>query len=298
MVAESPAFAIAARLASRRDHIIDVLIAERAPKLAANPAWTLMRPLIYLMLDYGKARTLADAIAPMGGRAALELISELLEVTVEVHGLERAPKSGRLIAVCNHPSGIADGIAVWDVLKGPRPEVMFYANSDVHRVTPRFDEVLIPVEWVEAKRTRERTRTTLVLTREAMEAEKALVIFPAGRLARRTLGPIGRGGRRLSDPPWAPSAFSVARKYDAPILPMHLAGPWSSLFHFFDGFSGELRDITLFHELLNKRGRRFRLTIGEPVAAADLPADPAEAALAMKDHVERALPRQERGRWP
>jgi len=36
--------------------------------------------------------------------------------------------------------------------------VVFYANSDAHRVCPRFDETLIPVEWVAAKRTRERTR--------------------------------------------------------------------------------------------------------------------------------------------
>ena len=31
----------------------------------------------------------------------------------------------------------------------------------LQKVAPHFDEVLIPVEWVEAKRTRERTRLTL-----------------------------------------------------------------------------------------------------------------------------------------
>ncbi|MCA3758677.1 MAG: acyltransferase, partial [Phenylobacterium sp.] len=28
-------------------HIVDVLIAERAPRLAASPAWPLARPLLY-----------------------------------------------------------------------------------------------------------------------------------------------------------------------------------------------------------------------------------------------------------
>ena len=60
--------------------------------------------------------------------------------------------------VCNHPTGIADGVAVWDALKAIRPDLMFYANADAHRVSPKLDEVLIPVEWVEEKRTRERTR--------------------------------------------------------------------------------------------------------------------------------------------
>jgi len=265
------------------DHIVDVLIAERAPKLSASPAWPLLRPLLYALLDYGKARRLAETIAPMPGREALDLISRSLALKLAISGLERIPRNGRLIVVANHPTGLADGVAVFDALKAVRPDLCFYANADAHRVAPRFDEVLIPVEWVEAKRTRERLRLTLALTREALEAERALVIFPAGRLARR-----GPGGS-LSDPPWAASAVSLARKYETPILPIHLAGPWSSLFHLFDRVSSELRDITLFHEMLNKRGRAFTLTIGKPVPPTALGADPVETVARLKAHVERGL---------
>ncbi len=267
-----------------RDHIVDRLIAERAPKLAASAAWPVLRPSLYSVLDYGKARRMADAIAPMSGRAAIEHVSDLLKVRVQTRFAERVPRAGRLVVVCNHPTGIADGIAVFDALKALRPDLIFYANSDALRVAPRLGEVLIPVEWVEEKRTRERTRLTLTMTRQAMEAERALVIFPAGKLARQIKTGVAR------DLPWASSAFSVARKYDAPILPLHLAGPWPTLFHLFDGFSGELRDITLFHELLNKRGKAFRLTVGPPVSPAALPADPAQAAASMKTYVETILP--------
>jgi len=271
---------------SDRDHIIDVLIAERAPRLAASPVWPVARPLLYRMLDYDKARRMADAIAPMGGRNALEHVSDLLSVKVSVRGLERIPARGRLVLICNHPTGIADGVAVYDALKGLRPDICFYANSDAHRVSPGFGEVLIPVEWVEEKRTRERTRLTLQLTREAMEAERALTIFPAGRLARRQ--PNGE----LADPEWMSSALSIARKYDAPIVPLHLAGPWSTLFHFFNRFSNELRDITLFHELLNKRGRSFALTVGAPIPPEALEADITAATLALKRYIERTLPHE------
>jgi putative hemolysin len=266
-----------------RDHIVDVLIAERAPKLSGSPAWPLVRPLLYALLDYAKARRMADAIAPLPGAAALEHVSQLLSVKVTASGLDRIPRSGRLVVVCNHPTGIADGIAVHDVLKPLRPDLCFYANSDAHRVAPRLDEVLIPVEWVEAKRTRERTRLTLQLTRAALEAERCLVIFPAGRLARRS--PDGA----LADPPWAPSAVSLARKYEAPVVPIHVTGPWSTLFHLFNRFSPELRDITLFHELLNKRGRRFGLTVGHPIPPAALEGDALDLTLRLKHHVERSL---------
>ena len=142
------------------------------------------------------------------------------------------------------------------------------------------------MEWVEAKRTRERTRLTLQLTKEAMEAERALAIFPAGRLARRE--PDGS----LADPPWMASALSIARRYEAPVTPIHLTGPWSTLFHLFDRFSQELRDITLFHELLNKRGREFRLIVGQPVAPQALDPDANAASLALKAYVERILPNE------
>jgi len=262
----------------RHDHIVDVLIAERAPKLSVSPAWPLVRPLLYGLLDYRKAVAMADAIAPMSGRTAIEHVSRLLRVKVEVRGLERLPHTGRLVIVANHPTGIADGIAVHDALKQVRPDMVFYANSDAHRVSPRLAEVLIPVEWVEAKRTRERTRLTLQATRKALEAERALMIFPAGRLARRVDGV-------LTDKPWAPSALSIARKYAAPVAPLHVSGPWATLFHLFDKVSGELRDITLFHELLNKRGQSFRLIVGHPI-------DPEAIGSieALKAYVERALP--------
>ena len=266
-----------------RDHIVDRLIAERAPKLASSAAWPALRPLLYALLDYGKARRMADAIAPLPGRQALDFVSGLLALKLHSRGLDRAPAKGRLIVVCNHPTGIADGVAVFDALKALRPDICFYANADAHRVSPGFSEVLIPVEWVDAKRTRQKTRNTLVLTREALETERCLVIFPAGRLARRQPDGV------LRDPEWMSSAVSLARKYEAPVLPVHVAGPYSAMFHFFHGFSGELRDITLFHELLNKHGRPFDLTAGPLISPEALDGDPVEVTARLRAHVERGL---------
>ena len=46
-----------------RGHIVDQLIEERAPKLAASSLWPMVRPLLYKILDYRKARSMADTIA-------------------------------------------------------------------------------------------------------------------------------------------------------------------------------------------------------------------------------------------
>jgi putative hemolysin len=271
-------------------HIIDTLIAERAPRLTGSPAWSLVKPALYRLLDYRTARMMAETIEGLGGRAALDHVSGLLALSVDVKGLEHLPSSGRVIMVANHPTGIGDGVAVYDAVKTRRPDVVFYANADAHRVCKRFDEVLIPVEWVEEKRSRERMRLTLSMTREAMDADRALMIFPAGRLA------VKDADGRLTDPPWMASAVSIARKYAAPVVPIHIAGPWSTLFHLFDRVSRELRDITLFHELLNKQGRRFALTVGAPIDAEALPEDAVRATEVLKHYVERVLPHDPKSR--
>ncbi len=264
------------------EHVVDVLIRERAPGLSASAAWPLIRPLLYALLDYRGARHMAEAVASLGGRQAMDYASDLLSLGVASRGLERVPSSGRLIVIVNHPTGLADGVAVDVAFKPIRPDLLFFANADALRVNPRLAEVFIPVEWVEAKRTRERTRRTLTLARAALEAERPIVIYPAGRIARRRQGV-------LRDPTWAASALSLARRHHAPVLPVHLAGPPSTLFRLFDRFSGELRDITLFHELLNKRGGEFRLTVGPLIAPGAL-GDPAEVTPRLKAYVEQILP--------
>jgi putative hemolysin len=266
-------------------HIVDELIEERAPRLRASPVWPLVRPPLYAVLGYRKAREMADEVMRRSGPEAMQYVSGLLSLKVEVRGLERIPRSGRMVIVCNHPTGIADGIAMYDALKPVRPDAIFFANADALRVSQRLGEVVIPVEWVEAKRTREKTRDTLLRARDAFEQERCVVVFPAGRLATRGVDGL------LNDPLWQPSALSLARKYGAPVVPIHMIGPSSILFHLFHRVSQELRDITLFHEMLNKEGKSFRLIVGHPIPPDALDADATAGTAALKTFVERRLPR-------
>jgi len=273
-----------AALTSLEPHICDVLIAERAPRLTRSPFWPLVRPLLYWLLDYRAARRMAEGVADLSGQAAFDYMSDLLDLKVSTLNLDRIPASGRCIVVCNHPTGIADGVAVYDGIRQRRADAVFFANADALRVSARLDEIVIPVEWVVEKRTRQKTRATLDASRTAFEAERCVVMFPAGRLAR-----VSRDGSVI-DPEWAPTAASMARKFDAPVVPIHVSGPTSRLFHLFDRISRELRDITLFHELLNKRRKPFHLTVGKPIPPSRLDIDAARATCALKVFTERVLP--------
>jgi putative hemolysin len=91
------------------------------------------------------------------------------------------------------------------------------------------------------------------------------VIFPSGRLAKRR-------GLRLHEREWMASAAMIARKFDLPVIPVNVRARNSWLFYLFDLVHPTLRDITLFHETLNKDRQPFRITVGEPISPKALPA--------------------------
>lgn len=266
-------------------HIVDRLIEERAGRLARNPLlWGLIRTLLYPLLGYPKAIDMADALCSLEGRQALQHVTDLLELHLEVTGIKHIPASGACVVVANHPSGIADGIALHDALSHRRDDLMLFANRDALRVAPGLRDVVIPVEWVREKRTRERTRETIDAMRQAFADARAVILFPSGRIA-------ARHGQQIVEHPWEPTAVTLARKYDAPIVPVHIRSRASALFYLFRRVSDELRDITVFHEILSKKGASMGLTIGAPIPAAALRGKAVDAVAELQRFVEQDLSR-------
>jgi putative hemolysin len=264
-------------------HIVDQLIEERAQGLRADPlVWPLVRTFLYPVLRYRAAVQMADRIGPMDGREVMATVSDMLRIRLNVEGAHHIPRSGPVLIAPNHPTGIADGFAVHGALLSARPDMIFFANRDALRVAPNLRDVLIPVEWVNEKRSRERSRETLRSTAEAFRGGRAVVLFPSGRLAKMT--PEG-----LREQPWQNSIVSLARKYDAPIVPVHITAQNSWLYYFFWRVSPELKDMTLFHELLNKRGAMYRLQFGELIQPRALPDDINLGAQRLQTFVEQNL---------
>lgn len=263
-------------------HIVDTLIAERGEKIVHNPLWPVMRPFLYTLLRYAKAIEFANDIANMPGFQAFDYLSGILQLDINVRYGERIPGQGGFIMVSNHPTGIADGVAVFDLLKTTRPDMMFFANRDAIRVNPRFAEIIIPVEWREEHKTKLKARETLQLTNRAIQEQKATVLFPSGRIAYWANG-------RLNERPWKTSAVGLSRKYNLPILPVNMTARNSGLFYWFAKWSTELRDMTVFHELLNKKGDRFDFTVGNLIAPEQLSGDPVEVTAALERHTVHAL---------
>ena len=72
----------------------------------------MVRPVLYALLGYRKARMMADAIADLSGPDALLYCSRLLRLKTRALFLDRIPATGRCVIVGNHPTGIADAFLI------------------------------------------------------------------------------------------------------------------------------------------------------------------------------------------
>ena len=263
-------------------HIVDALIAERGKLVMASPWWPFIKPFAYKILRYRSAVDMADTIAQMEAVDVFAHLSKLLTLQVTTLGLERVPTTGPVVLVSNHPTGIADGIVLYDAIKSRRTDLAIFANRDAIRINPRLAEMIIPVEWRADFKSRAKSKETIKIASSAFATERVVVLFPSGRLAYWHDG-------KLTERPWMTSALALARKNKAPIIPMHMGGRNSGLFYFLARVSTELRDMTVFNELLNKKDAAFNVHFGKPIRPEKLQGDLTELTEQMRIHCAETL---------
>jgi putative hemolysin len=255
---------------------LDQLIEERAPWFRrGGPHIGLARSLLNRVLQYDRTLKIGEALEPMPARDIMESLADLIALHVDVAGLENVPRQGPAMVVSNHPTGIADGIVLFGALAQVRPDLFFFANADAIRILPQLEDLIAPVEWRPEKRSHKQNRETMAYAHRAFGEGRLAVLFPSGRLAKRRW-------LKLHERPWLPSGAMLVRKYNLPVVPLHITARNSALFYLFDRIHPTLRDITLFHEVLNKTRQPYRVTVGRPIDPAALPAGSAEATEMMR----------------
>ena len=262
---------------------LDPLIAERAPWFfSGKPHHALFRSVLMHLLQYPRTLDLAAEFRDLPSDEIFRRMQALIVRDLRVEGLENIPATGPALIVCNHPTGIADGLLLHAVVSAVRDDLFIYANHDIIRVLPQLTDLIAPVEWRHDKRSHAKTRATMDYTRAALEQGRIGLIFPSGRLAKRS-------GLHLQERPWMASAATIAKKFDAPVIPLRIHARNSALFYALDAIHPTLRDVTLFHEVLNKAGHTYKISIGRTIAPSTLPRNSEDGIALLRDAV-LALP--------
>lgn len=195
---------------------------------------------------------------------SLDAITNELQVRVDVDqkSLSNIPATGPTIIICNHPTGIVDGIIMLQAVTQIRQDVKFLGNFLLTHVEP-IRPYLIAVNPFEERKGGNLAGLKLGLKHLADGG--CLLLFPAGEVSTWQ-----KGWREIADKKWDSAAVKLMRKSGATIVPCWIDGRNSLTFRLLGKIHPRLRTAMLCREVFNKRGRTFPIIIGSPLSAARL----------------------------
>jgi putative hemolysin len=264
-------------------HIVDELLYERTDTLRKFPLlWKVITSWCLPLFKYQAAVEWADRLGPRDGFEGRTLFADYLDLDVRVTGLEHVPRSGRLLIAANHPTGIVDALAVYAAVDAIRPDARYFSNRDIVRIAPKMRDFVIPLEWLRRRRTTSALRETLEASVKAFREDRAVVIFPGGGIARGSLS-------GLKELEWLTATAKLMRRYQCPVLPIHIRARNSWLYYTLEAIHHEIRDLSRFREVMGKRRQRFDLTIGPAIQPDEVGGTLSEATAALQTYVEHDL---------
>ena len=248
------------------------LIKERNPWLLKD---NFLSKTIYCLLKkylrYDETVFVGDHIQSMKGEEAFNWLGSEYTSNSYIEGLENIPKEGNFLIVSNHPMGAADAIALYYQIYPVRSDIFFFANELFVYLLGAFHELLAPVVWNKEKETHSASKVTLERLSVFFGDGRPGIIFPSGRLSKLTF--FG-----LWDRPWEKTPVTLAKKYNFPLIPVHVEGRNSWFFYFASFVNKQLRDVSQLNELFNKRDKNISIKIGKPVNI-DLLSDNSDIAI-------------------
>lgn len=241
---------------------LKAILEARCPeKLAAIPAWLRGSALAFLhrLLIVDEANWCIDGHPGLSGAELIRFLFDRYNFHYDCpqEDMDRIPRTGRLIVVSNHPLGGLDGLALLEALRTVRPDARAIVNDLLMNI-PQLRDYFLPIDAFGKP-----GAESMKAINRAIENEEALLIFPAGEVSRP--GPDG-----VKDGEWSHSPLHFARKFDAPILPVHMDGRNSRLFYLLARLNKNLSMLMLPREMLNRRPKSLRITVGNPIPASSI----------------------------
>jgi putative hemolysin len=183
---------------------------------------------------------------------------DYMEITMDVKGLEKIPKDGKITIAINHPLGGMDAMILVSALRGHREDLKFIVN-----------DILMNIEnmhgmFVGIDKHGKNKGSIKAQVQELFNSEGAVAIFPAGMVSRKSKGEI-------RDLEWKKTFVTYSKECDRTIVPVYIDGKLSKFFYRlarfrkFVGIKANVEMLYLVKELFKQRKRHIRFVIGDPI---------------------------------
>lgn len=221
--------------------------------------------VLMTVLRINKINKLYEDVSQFRGMDFIDALISKLQIEFEVRDeeLKRVPASGPFITVSNHPFGGIDGMLLVKILAGTRPDIKILANFLLSKIEP-VSEYMLPVNPFEGRKDAASSIAGIKMALEHLQNGNALGIFPAGEVSSYNEDNYG-----ISDREWQYPALKMIKKARVPVIPVYFQGSNSRLFHILGLIHPSLRTVKLPSEIFNKKHKKIRIRIGNPISVKE-----------------------------
>jgi putative hemolysin len=188
-----------------------------------------------------------------------------LGVEIEVIGRENMPKDGkRYTFVSNHPLGAIDGVTLGALIGREYDGNIKYLMNDLLMNLKGMAPLGIPINKLGGQ-----ARNLPRQINEVYESDCQMLVFPAGLCSRKIDG-------KIQDIEWGKNFVKKSRDTGRDIVPIHFEGENSKRFYRIArlqkllGLKFNVAMMFLPDEMYRSKGRKYRITIGKPIAISSL----------------------------
>ena len=215
--------------------------------------------LLKLIRDF--ERTGAPVGAPFWPKAIRQMG---INIQTPPEEIALIPKTGPLVVVSNHPSGLVDGMVLAELVTRVRSDFKILTRSLLTGI-PEVEQFMIPVPFPHEDNARELGLQMRDETMKHLKAGGVIILFPAGKVA-------------MSEGWWGPAVESewnvfthkIVKSSGATILPVFFPGQNSRAFLIANKISDTVRQGLLLYEIKRCLFKPTRPVIGEPIPAEEL----------------------------
>ncbi len=212
-------------------------------------------PLLDSLLGINKLRDiyLSNNLSGLDKQEFSEKLLNVLGINVlGAQGvINKIPKQGPCIVVCNHPYGMVEGVIIAKLLTHYRSDTKVMANVGLKIFTEIKDYFIFanPLKPKAAINT-----SAIKQCFKHVNNDGLLVVFPAGRVSF-----FQSKKQRVTDGQWNRLAAQLALKTQAPLLPVFISGQNSPMFYNLGRIYYRFRLLMLIRELLKIQKRSINL---------------------------------------
>lgn len=237
---------------------IDAVIKDKNPNLYRWMPRFLLRYLKRKIHQDEANEVIAANEGKNGYEFSLDVIKRL-NINVNVEGIENVPKNGSVIFAVNHPLGGMDALAIIKEVYPLRPDLKFVVN-DLLLHLPNLKDLFTGVNKHGAN-----SKESLQALNDLFASDRAIFVFPAGLVSRKKKG-------KVEDLEWKKTFITRAKKFETPVIPVHLDGHLTPFFYRLSNFRtglGIKANVEMFYlvdELFKQKGKTLHLKFGKSIS--------------------------------